>query len=95
MQNSDEKIIQNIENSSEKMMISVDEFCELKAELMLYKIFMKAVINSVELNWNKTGLTTNGEEVMGAFKLLYPDVYEKLYRKEKDGSLPGNNEADG
>lgn len=86
---------------SDKMMIPIDmdELIKLKLKLADYERLMQVIIANARLSWNDKSLITEGDLVMDAFKLLYPDEYEGLYErlkeKRENGSVSGDSEVDG
>ena len=67
-----------------KVTIYLDEYIELKMRAHDLNRILKAIMESLELNYNKERLNSNGDGIAETFKVLYPDVYDGILADRLD-----------
>ena len=67
----------------EKVTIRLDEYTVLTHKAMDLDRLLKAIVDCMELNYNKTGLRVYYDNrIIETFRALYPEVYESIYELE-------------
>lgn len=73
------------EGGDSKVSISLDEYLVLKALEMDLDRVLSSIIEALTLSYNNEYLVIRESEgIVNAIKVLYPEVYDKVYEEEID-----------
>lgn len=76
----EETVVENTNKNFNQgsMSLDINDLVAQRCKMVDYERIIGAVIANASLNWNKKGMTTDGDEIMNTFKVLFPDVYDNL-----------------
>ena len=71
---------------SDNVVIDLDEYVALNNKAMDLDRILNAIVDGLELNYNKEKLRYNGgSDLADVIRILYPDAYNALYAAELKG----------
>lgn len=78
-----------------KVTITLDEYLVLKAKDMDLERILSSILEALTLSYNSEYLVIRESEgIVNAIKVLYPEVYDKVYEEEIDKYTNGNEEGE-
>lgn len=83
------------EGRDSKVSITLDEYLLLKAKEMDLDRLLSTIIDALTLSYNSEYLVIRESEgIVNAIKVLYPEVYDKVYEAEIDKYTKENKEGE-
>lgn len=84
-----------VEGRDSKVSITLGEYLMLKAMQIDLDRILRAIIDALTLSYNNEYLTIGDRDgIVDAFRILFPEAYEKAYEAEIDKYTQENSEGE-
>lgn len=78
-----------------KVTITLDEYLVLKAKEMDLERIMRSIVDALTLSYNSEFLSIRESGgIVDAFRVLFPEAYEKIYEEQIDKYTQENKEGE-
>ena len=83
------------EGRDSKVTITLDEYLVLKAKEMDLDRIMRSIVGALTLSYNSEFLSIRESGgIVDAFRVLFPEAYEKIYEEQIDKYTQENKEGE-
>lgn len=83
------------EGRDSKVTITLDEYLVLKAKEMDLERLVRSIVEALTLSWNTEFLSIRESQgIVDAFRVLFPEAYEKIYEEAIDKYNQENKEGE-